>query len=155
MIYLYIPFSHICFQHVTKVRWKQPSSCRGKKQLSGIFFFLKCSLLWVSLKTMNHDIMQCVLWYKPFPVSAGLFSRRKKGNHCQNKPECLWPVQTCLEKEAEVLTFRQEFRWPHRSFWTWFWMLCVHFFFLTTHTFNPSLLFFFVFQFCGDQRFWY
>lgn len=45
-----------------------------------------------------------------FPCQSRTVLFKRKGNHCQNKPGCLCPVQTCLEKEAEVLTFRQELR---------------------------------------------
>lgn len=45
-----------------------------------------------------------------FPCRYRAVRFQRKKNPCQNKPECLCPEQTCLETEAEVLTFRQQYR---------------------------------------------
>lgn len=45
-----------------------------------------------------------------FPCQSGTVLFKGKRNHCQNKPQCLCPVQTCLQEEAQVLTFIQELK---------------------------------------------
>uniref|UniRef100_A0A8C6WHI1 15-oxoprostaglandin 13-reductase n=1 Tax=Neogobius melanostomus TaxID=47308 RepID=A0A8C6WHI1_9GOBI len=70
MIYLCIPFSHICFCNQSKIKKKNKASGFGAEQLSKI---LKCSLLWVSVKTMNYDIIFVGINASDINYSAGRY----------------------------------------------------------------------------------
>lgn len=99
---------------------------------------------------MNHDIMLCVLRYKPLPVGTGPLSFREKRIIAITNRSVRAPMQTCLEREATVLTFRQQQRKYVLTLMTMCMLLhmtvnvcvlCRNFMVICYLAFNPSSLF--------------